>query len=274
MRWAELAACGGLIVGFALAIAPSASAVEAAIPAEHHAWGRFEPGAYSLVQTTIESVDAAGETENHAVVTTRTTLKQLDDDGVVLHIDANREIAGKRVHFDPRTIKQHFNGLVAGQDAVTTDGGTETVLLEGTNYLCQVQDIRITGSQTVTTIKLYYCPELPPYVVKSETTTTEQGSDKIVEHATMQVLATEMPYRVLSDILPTTLVEAYRETSQGSTRTLAIYAESIPGGLVGQLTKELDESGALVRQSVLELLDFGTHAPPRAAEATEPAPAP
>lgn len=240
-----------------LHLAPTLRAAEPlAIPPEHHAWGRVVPGAFSVVRNTTETFNEGDDTPDRFITTTRTTLHQLDTDGVILLIEAEREIAGKLVKFDPHTVKQGFNGVVTGQDTQIADLGTADVEIEGNVYPCRMQRITITDSRTITNIDSHYCPELPPYIIKSETTTTERDGGAVVDHILMQVIATDMPYLRRSDVLSTSVVTAVRDFPQGTTHTIATYSQSVPGGLVAQVSKELDTAGQLIRRSTLELLDY------------------
>ena len=73
-----------------------------------------------------------------------------------------------------------------------------------------------------------------------------------------EVVALDMPQRVLSEIKNVACIKTVQKTPKGAVTTLAMSSPDVPGGVVSQTTKETDTTGRLVRRSTLELLNYGS----------------
>ena len=77
---------------------------------------------------------------------------------------------------------------------------------------------------------------------------------------TVQVMDVDVPCRLLASIRNTFHVEAVHKNGKGTTTTIAFTSTRVPGGVIRHDSKQLDESGRLVGQSSLRLLDYGLEA--------------
>ncbi len=102
-----------LALGLA-AVCASGMAQETGITARLHPWGRFDPGAWKLVRVVTETLDEHGQVVSTNSADTKTTLVDIDDDGVTLEIQTCMEVAGKRFQAEPQTVKQGFHGELVG----------------------------------------------------------------------------------------------------------------------------------------------------------------
>ena len=73
-----------------------------------------------------------------------------------------------------------------------------------------------------------------------------------------EVVALDMPQRVLSEIKNVACIKTVQKTPRGSVTTLAMSSGDVPGGVVYQTAKEADTTGRLARRSTLELLNYGS----------------
>lgn len=240
----------GLQPGFGLAQAVGVSQ-------KHHPWGLFKPGAWKLVREVKQTLDEKGLVTCTITTDTRTTLLELGKDGVILERESVHEVAGKRFVDDPETIKQGFHGELLSQDLKIKEAGTAQVEVEGRKIACKILQLDCSGpaSKTVTTI--YYSPTVAPYVLKRHSVTTDlEGNNSRIE-TTADVMALDMPYKVLADIQRTAYVKVVQKHPKGSTFTRVIISPRVPGGVVWHGSKELDKAGRLIRYSTLELIDYG-----------------
>jgi hypothetical protein len=243
-----------IVVGFCSGVDTLCAAE---IPACHHPWGCFKPGAWNLVRVVTETLDDKGCVTSTSVTETKTTLAKVEDAGVALNIDVSVEVAGKRFHPQSQTIKQDVHGEVVGENAVLKDAGAAQVAVEGRSIPCKVLEVGFAGSNTKTTTRLYHADAEYPYILKRETVTTDAEGKERLSEKTVQVVAQNMPCRVLAEIMGTSILSDVHKHPKGTMIKWTRMAPGVPGGIVEQSTKELDRDGRVLRRSMLELTEYG-----------------
>lgn len=224
---------------------------------QHHAWGEFEPGAWKLVRVLTETLDENGLVTGTSTTETRTTLLQMDDRGITLEVSTTVEVAGKRFEAEPQTLDQGIWGQKETQTVRPGKTSSTRLTIGERTIACQVRELEIVGGNTRTTAKVFFSKDIQPHVLRRESvTTTLDGSEKLAE-ATIEVIALDMPFKVLSEIQRTAHVRSVNRHPKGVVFTLAVTSGDVPGGVVSHWSKELDRTGRVVRRSTLELLDYG-----------------
>ena len=109
-----------------------------------------------------------------------------------------------------------------------------------------------------TKTSIYYTDSLAPYILKRESVTTDATGTNVLGDTTAEVVALEMPRKVLSETKNVACVRTVQKNPKGTVTTLAMVAMDVPGGVVCQTSKEMDKAGRLVRRSTMELVNFGT----------------
>ena len=73
----------------------------------------------------------------------------------------------------------------------------------------------------------------------------------------VEVLAVDMPYRVLTQVKPAAFVRTV-QTQRGAVlvSTIEIHCVDVPGAVVAHSSHEFDANGRIIRRSVLELVDY------------------
>jgi hypothetical protein len=66
-----------------------------------------------------------------------------------------------------------------------------------------------------------------------------------------------MPVEVLSEMKSVSQVKTIHKNANGTVTTWADVLPEVPGGVVGNSSKETDNAGRLVRRSTLKLIDYG-----------------
>ena len=100
-----------LVLTISLALVGSdAGAQTIVIPREHHAWGRFTPGAWTKVRKWMEELDEKGNVKSASTTETKTTLMGVDESGCTLQLEVTVEVAGKRFEAQPRQVRVEFDG--------------------------------------------------------------------------------------------------------------------------------------------------------------------
>jgi hypothetical protein len=251
-----------ILAGLFLAILGTrwCAAEEPGIAARHHAWARFQPGAWKLVRVVTESLDDSGRVISVNVTETKTSLTRVDADGVVLEVEVGVEVAGRQFDGQPQCLKQGFHGELAGGEAKSFPPAAGEVTIEGQKVPCRVQRIEVTSSAGRTSVSVFFSDTLAPYILQRQSKTTDADGTNVLSETTSEVVALNMPQRVLSEVRNVACIKAVQKTPKGSVTTLAMSSPDVPGGVVSQMSKETDSNGHLIRRSTLELLNYGNRA--------------
>lgn len=233
-------------------------AQETGISRRHHPWGWFEVGAWTRVRLVTQDFK-----ENETLVSiteTKTTLKELSDDGVTLLVESVVEVSGKQLQIEPKTVKQGWHGELADRDVKVTHLGSGEVVIRNRRVPCKIQQNVVVGPTDKTTTKIYYSDTVEPFILKRESATTALEGNARLGETTVEVMDVDVPCRILASIRNTFHVKAVHTNSKGTTTTIAFTSTRVPGGLIRHDSKQFDREGRLTAQSSLELLDYGLEA--------------
>jgi hypothetical protein len=178
---------------------------------------------------------------------------------VTLRIAVALEVAGKRIETEPQLVRQGFNGEPGASNSQVRTVGTERLMVDGRPYPCQVQQLETMAAGKKTVTKTYYCNEVAPYVLRTESTMLDGDADARLAQTVTEVIALDLPFPILSRLRRTAHFKAVQETPKGKTISLVVQSLEVPGGVVFQSTKELDSNNRPIRQSTMELVSFGGH---------------
>ena len=240
-----------------LAASYCCAAQEVGLSAKHHPWGRFKPGAWKMVRVVTETLDEQGVATSTSITETKTSLVKVDEDGVLLEVEVGIEVAGKQFDGQPQCIKQGFHGELAGPDVKVKRSGTSQITIEDRKVDCHFQQLDLSGPSGRTSMTVYYSDALMPYVLKRDSTTTDVEGKNVLGATTLEVVALDMPQRVVSEIQRSAYIKTVQKSVKGTITTLAITSGDVPGGVVYTASKETDKNGRVVRRSTLELVGYG-----------------
>lgn len=252
LSFACLSTTLGLLVGPLCVHADAASSV---VPREHHVWGKFKPGAWTLSRTTTEELDTAGKVSSTSTSETRTTLVAVDAKGVELRIERVIEVAGKRFVKKPVVVRQSFSGAEQDQAEVVKELGSEEFQLDGKLVACDVRHVEIKKADMTRNIKVLYSSKHSPHVLRREV--DEKGGTGKSYQSITDVTALNMPYRVLNDIKSTAHCKTVLRNGKSIVTTLSVMTLEVPGGVVLESSKEANLNEKLIRQTTVELADYG-----------------
>jgi hypothetical protein len=229
---------------------------ENGISAKMHPWGRFRPGAWKQVRVVTETLDEQGRVVGTNTADVKTTLLDIDDQGVTLEVQTCMEVAGKRFQADPQTVRQGFHGESSDlkfHAKPPTDGN---VAIEGRERKCKVWQLDAKGPTEKTTVRVWFSPSLWPYVLRREFTVSDlEGKQKSVE-TNVETVALDMPVQLHDEIQSGAYLKTVHRNGKSVVTTLAVVSPDVPGGVVSHSQKEVDASGRIVRRSTLELVDY------------------
>ncbi len=246
---------GILLLAGSLLLADSTSA-QCVVPREHHPWGRFGLGSWKQVRVLTETLDSSGNVVNTTTTETKTTLIDVDDQSYTLELEVTVEVAGKRFSAQPQIVRQGFNGQSDGYAVTYKSIGPGIVTIDGQRIPSEVRQITINGGDSKRVSTVYYSDQVDPYVLKRDTTSTDAAGQVTQFQTQVDVMAVNMPYKVLTEIKTASHVKTIHKREKGSTITLEVHCADVPGGVVSHSSKELDETGHLIRRSTLELIDY------------------
>lgn len=223
---------------------------------KHHPWARCAPGAWKIVSVVTQSIDERGMVGPRSTTETKSTLTEIDDDGVTLEVRAIVEAGGRRFDREPQYIHQGFQGEPVGGDLKVKDLGPGTVTIENIKVPCRVAHMEFTcaSSKTVTTI--HYSDSFVPYILRRQSVTSSLDGSNVLSETDAEVVAVSMPCEILGEVKCAAQVKTVHRHPNGMITTLAFVSPDVPGGVVCHTSKELDKSGRLTRQSVLKLVAF------------------
>ncbi|MFV2066860.1 MAG: hypothetical protein ACC645_07735, partial [Pirellulales bacterium] len=225
-------------------------------PRDHHAWARFEAGAWKTCRVVTETLNAQGEVVNINLTTTTTSLERVGESDYTLRIEATVEVQGKKFPGQPQTITYGLFGQAEGETTHVKEAEGEVITLEGQPFSCRAWIVESTSEEKSRTTKLLVAEERSPYILPRETATTAADGKTPSSTTTEQVVAVDMPHKISGDILTASHIRTVRKTPKGTSITLAVHSDKVPGGVVYHTSKELDTDGRLIRRSTLELIDY------------------
>ena len=227
------------------------------VPRAHHEWGRYNPGAWKRVRVVTETLDENGAVVSTGTTETTTSLIAVTDRTATLQIDVTVEIAGKRFDKQPRIIKQDFSGHVKGASATVQKLDAGSVTVDGRKIPTAVRQVTVGTGQAKWISKIHYSGRVAPYVLRRETVSTDPNDGAGNYRTTVEVIALDMPQRVLAEIKTASHLKTVHRSAKGTTITLEVRCEDVPGGVVTHGSKQLDAAGKLLSRSTLEMINYG-----------------
>lgn len=234
-----------------------AAAQEQQLGRAHHAWARFQPGAWKKVRVTTETLDEQGNVTSTTVTDNTSTLEDVTDQAYHLRVEVTVEVAGKRFDAEPQYLVQGYLGEPEGRPTVVKAGEASTISIEERRINCKTFTVEFTEEDKKRFSKIYYADNVEPFLLRKDSVTTDPTGKNTLYETNETVVAMDMPYKVLNGMKTTAVMKTVRKNPKGTTVTLAVYAPDVPGGVVSHTSKELDANGRIIRRSTLEVVDFG-----------------
>lgn len=226
---------------------------------EDGSWARFGVGSWKLVRISKEVFAPDGKLESMTTQEGKTTLVAVDGDRFTLQEEVTLEVAGKRFKSATRTIQRGLNNETEGQTVTSKLLHKENVVICQREYPSQIHEITISDDKSKCVSKLFYSPDVEPFVLKRETTCTNQ-TGKTTNQASVEVLALDMPHRVLTELKPSAHIKTvhvqFHDQGNVTTVTLEVSCTQVPGHIVSHSAKIVGPEGRLRERSTLELLDY------------------
>jgi primosomal replication protein N len=203
-------------------------------------------------------LDEQGKVRCESMTETKTTLSEVRAADCTVQVEIAVEVAGKRFQAQTKTMRIGYNGDTNGDRAQAKQVGTEVVQFGLSSARCALVQMELDAQGQSLASRLWYSPKVSPYVLKRETWSTNDEGEATLPRTEMEVIAVGMPYRVLGELKEVAYVRTKETHVAGSSLTLEVFCEDVPGGVVAHASKDLDQDGRVIRRSSLHLLGYGT----------------
>lgn len=219
-------------------------------------WARFKPGSWKLVRRVTETFSPEDERTATSTTNTRTTLEAVGERSVTLRMEAVMELGGKLLEGTPQEVTDGLHGQTIDGQVVVESLANDTVTIEDREYRCRVEQVRIVSGETTTIAKAWYCDYVTPNLLRSESTTTENGTAELVHRRSVQVTGFVPRRRILARWGQAVSIRVVEQHRGGTTVATAVNCPEVPGGIIDEESQEYDADGRLVRRSKIELVDY------------------
>jgi hypothetical protein len=207
------------------------------------------------VQVIGETFDTRGSVTNITSTETRTTLLAVAENSYTLRVDVTVEISGKRFPPQVQTVKYGYFGETPEQTARFKSIGEGEVQIDGRTIPVEKRQITIVGDDFEAQTVVHYSNATPPYQLKRETSTAHTSEAKS-SNTSVEVVALELPQRVLGDVKSAATVKTIKKHAQGTSVTVETHCDDVPGGVVAHAAAERDGEGHVTRRSTLQIVDY------------------
>ena len=233
--------------------------VEFHLPEEHHAWGRFAPGAWREFQVTTETFDSEQKLVNRSVTTQKEVLEASDDHTYTLKVQAAVDLVGKRIVGDWKTRVLHWATDGTGEITQTVQADTVAMSVEGVKAECQLWELTYRDDARLLLDRIYYYPQRFPFIAKRETYEHEQSPETSIPEQSTEVTAWVIPYVLQGKMVRCSCLGILQQRPKGRSSRILFTSPDVPGGEVAAWTSDYDSQGQLTRWSTMELIGYGAN---------------
>jgi hypothetical protein len=239
------------------------AAAAADVSMQHHAWGRFKPGAWCVTRTVTEAIDENGQPVGTTTTETYTELVAVDArrGTVELSEQSSLEVGGKEFIAPAQTVSQGLHGETLGRELEAKDLGSQVTVVAGETIPCKVRSYRVVDKDQEKEVEVFYASGGEPQIVR-RVTVAKVGPNKETRYTSdFKVVSLETPRSILDRSLMAADVKVVLKNGKTSTVTNAVYSKDVPGEATSYEAEEFDGDGRLIRRSKMELVDYGYRAP-------------
>ncbi|MBM3998153.1 MAG: hypothetical protein FJ297_01195 [Planctomycetes bacterium] len=246
-------------------------------------WESFGAGSWKQARIYRETFGEGGKLIGTSIADAKTTLQTIDERGFTLRADVTVEVAGRRFAAQPQVAWHGFHGESEGQVAQPHHAGQATFRLNG--QAIPVDVFRITTAEgDLRRDTEAQCGVVFPHLFRKQSILIDPSGGaapanggrsavaalekdanpkpREIDRVLVEVIATDLPHRVLSEWKPTAHVRTVRERPDARTVTLEVHCEEVPGRVVAHWSAKTDAAGRLIERSTLELTAYGMGSEP------------
>jgi hypothetical protein len=143
-----------------------------------------------------------------------------------------------------------------GQNVEVAQLGTGQTEICGRKYATASRRIVIHSDATQSISTVEYSDTVAPYFLKRTTEAIDNETKTRNYRSDVEVLAVDMPAKVLSEIKTAAHVKTIEAFGNGANKvTLEVHCAAVPGGVVSHTSKQVGPDQRITR-STLELVDY------------------
>jgi hypothetical protein len=223
---------------------------------KYHPWGRFHVGSWNHVRIVTQTVDDGGRVISTSTTDTKSTLVERRLESFALRLETSVEVAGKKIPSQPQVVKLGYAGENLGEQLSYRNVEGDSVSIDGRKIDCSVQEVEIIGVGQKLVSLVRYADSVAPFVLHRKTTRTDLVRPAQPQETELEVIALEMPFKVCDVLQSTAHTKQVQRGPRGTTVTLSVVSSEVPGELVSQNSKKVDQKGRLTHRSSLELVAY------------------
>ena len=223
---------------------------------KYHPWGRAQLGAWNRVRIVTETVNDQGSTVSASTTDTKSTLVERGLESYALRLETTVEVAGKRILSQPQIVRLGYAGENLGEQLSYRSMDDASLSIDGRKINCSVQEVEIVGAGQKLLSLVRYADSVAPFVLHRKTTQTDLVRPTQSQDTEFEVVALDMPFRIRGITHNTAHTKQVQRGPHGTTVTLSVVSADVPGELVSQTSKKLDDKGRVIRRSSLELVGY------------------
>lgn len=175
-------------------------------------------------------------------------------DSFELLTESTIEVAGRQYVPTPQRMTQNYFGVPKGS-TVKPIRDSEYVL-NGVKQKCRIYEVVVDKDNSRRLTRFYIAANGDPIILRQETTATDKDGQKMFE-ITADVVAIDMPLKVLANTIPCAYLRTVQESGDKQIITIEAYSEAVPGGVVSQSIKIRNSGGKMLERQTAELIDYG-----------------
>ena len=255
-----------VLLGLAAPLAAIADDEDVALR-KYHSWGRFHLGSWTQVRIVTETLDDGGRVVATSTTDTKSTLVERGVESYALKLETIVEVSGKKVPSQPQVVKLGYAGENIGEQLSYCNMEDASISIEGRKIRCAVQEVEVLGAGKRLVSLVRYADSVAPFVLYRRTTQTDLVGPSSPQETEFDVIALDMPFKIGGVLRNTAHTKQVQRSQRGTTVTLSVVSLEVPGELVSQNSKKVDERGRLTHRSSLELVGYySASEPPPAVE--------
>lgn len=227
-------------------------------PIDKHHWTRFPIGAWREIEITSDSSSDTSESINRSVTTQVEKLQAISNQQYTLQVQSTLNVVGKQVVGPAITRTLNSSTDHIGEVLTSRRLDDQILALPLGPLSCEVWEVSYQEDARKQVDRIFFVPQQFPYTLRRETTGEAENPDQqqtLEEVVTL--IATEVPYTIGSETKLCSCLQTVRYGQKGSTVSVAMVNESIPGGEVAVWSTEFDLQGARIRWNSQKLVSYG-----------------
>ncbi len=222
-----------------------------------HPWGQFEPGAWRMSKTCVETFASNVSSNNITCTENSVTLQKSDAADLTLLSESFLNLAGKNIKTEPRLIHQGFHGLDAAEFTKHKTLRAESLVVDGQPVACEVAEYEFADEKSKKTITLWVNGAREPYIFRKEIRIINLKDSSLEEYTVSEITSMNQQVVALGRIYNGYQTRAESRFPQRTVNTVTLSSVQVPGGVISRVSREKNAKGRMLQVATTELMDFG-----------------